>query len=134
MFLPSFILYLRAISKYNCLGAYIHRGNFKKEFFFAFQVWGVYMWSCLYMEGFIFGILQYFKPIKTQHHTTLNTQMKNSSTQYPHHNLHSVHCYLKSCHSTSQNRDPMHLKLTTTTTTTILYFTFPYYIILEDIV
>ena len=27
--------------------------------FFALQVWGAYIWRGLYMEGLIFGILQY---------------------------------------------------------------------------
>ena len=47
-----FTLYLRAISEYKPpRGAYIWRGDLTE---------GVLRYECLYMEGLIFGILQYF--------------------------------------------------------------------------
>ena len=42
-------------------GAYIRRGDLT-EGFFALRVWGAYIWRGLYMEGLIFGILQYVSP------------------------------------------------------------------------
>ena len=46
-------------SKYNTRGAYIWRGDLTELGFFALPVWGVYIWSGLYMEELIFGILRY---------------------------------------------------------------------------
>ena len=37
----------------------IFGGRFNREFF-ALRVWGAYIWSGLYMEGLIFGILRFF--------------------------------------------------------------------------
>ena len=57
-FLLCFTLYLRAISKYKLLG-----GLYLEELFngrlFALPVRGSYISRGLYMEGLIFGILQY---------------------------------------------------------------------------
>ena len=57
-FLPCFTLYLRAISKYKPPGGLYLEGRFNGGFF-ALPVWGAYIWRGLYMEGHIFGILQY---------------------------------------------------------------------------
>ena len=53
-FLLCCTLYLRAISKYKPP----EEGWFNGAFF-AFWVWGAYIWRGLYMEGLIFGILRY---------------------------------------------------------------------------
>ena len=50
--LLCFTLYLRAISKYNSVGAYAWRGDLTEGFC-------VTSLGGLYLEGFIFGILQY---------------------------------------------------------------------------
>ena len=39
-------------------GLYLE-GQFNRGFF-ALRVWGPYIWRNIYMEGLIFGILQYF--------------------------------------------------------------------------
>ena len=39
-------------------GLYLE-GQFNRGFF-ALQVWGPYIWRNIYIEGLIFGILQYF--------------------------------------------------------------------------
>ena len=49
---------LRAISKYKPPGGLYLEGQFNGVFF-ALRVWGAYIWSGLYMEGLIFGILRY---------------------------------------------------------------------------
>ena len=38
---------------------FVFEGNFRGVFFFALSHWGVYIWRGLYMEGLIFGTLQY---------------------------------------------------------------------------
>ena len=50
--LLCFTLYLRATSKYNPVGAYVWRGDLTEGFC-------VTSLGGLYLEGFIFGILQY---------------------------------------------------------------------------
>ena len=57
-FLLCFTLCLRAISKYKPPGGLYLEGRFNGGFF-ALPVWGAYIWRGLYMEGLIFGILQY---------------------------------------------------------------------------
>ena len=56
--LAKSVYYLRAISKYKPLGAYIRRGDLTVSGFFALRVLGG-----LYMEGLIFGVLWYFRLI-----------------------------------------------------------------------
>ena len=57
-----FTLYLRAISKYKIpRGLYLWGGG-GGQFnggFFALRLWGAYIWRGSYVEGLIFGILQY---------------------------------------------------------------------------
>ena len=62
LFLLCFTLYLRAIFQVQALGGLILvlEGQFNGGFF-AFPVWGAYIWMGLYMEGLIFGILQYLR-------------------------------------------------------------------------
>ena len=55
-FLHCFILYLREISKYKSLGAYIGRGNLTQGLLRYQLVGGAYISRGLYMEGPIFGI------------------------------------------------------------------------------
>ena len=55
--LLCFTLYLRAISKYKPPGGLYSEGRFNGGVF-ALQVWGVYIWRGLYIEGLIFGILR----------------------------------------------------------------------------
>ena len=61
-FLLCFTLYLRAIFQVQAPGGLILvlEGQFIGGFF-AFPVWGAYIWMSLYMEGLIFGILQYLR-------------------------------------------------------------------------
>ena len=71
-FLLCFTLYLRAISKYKPPGGLYLEGRFNGGFF-ALPVWGAYIWRGLYMEGLIFGILQYFgacDDLACVHHTS----------------------------------------------------------------
>ena len=46
-----------SFSKYKPPGGLYLEGRFN-EGFFALPTWGAYIWSGLYMEGLIFGILQ----------------------------------------------------------------------------
>ena len=58
--LLCFTLYLRAIFQVQAPGDLYVEGRFNGGFF-ALPVWGAYIWRGLYMEGLIFGILQYAK-------------------------------------------------------------------------
>ena len=51
-------LYLRAIFQVQAPRGLFLEGRFNGGFF-ALAVWGAYIWSGLYMEGLIFGILRY---------------------------------------------------------------------------
>ena len=54
LFLLCFTLYLRAISEYKAPGGLYMEGRFNGRFF-AFQVWGAYIWRGLFSE--FYGIL-----------------------------------------------------------------------------
>ena len=56
--LLCFILNLRAISKYKPPEAYIWRGDLTGGSL-TLRAWGAYIWTGLYMEGHIFGILRF---------------------------------------------------------------------------
>ena len=59
MFLLCFTLYLRAIFQVQApRGGLYLEGPFNGGFF-VLLVWGAYIWRGLYVEGLIFGILQY---------------------------------------------------------------------------
>ena len=58
-FLLCFTLSLRAIFQVEAPGGGIYLGGRFNGGFFALPVWGAYIWRGLYMEGLIFGILQY---------------------------------------------------------------------------
>ena len=58
VFAHCFTLYLRAIFQVQASGGLYLEGRFNGGFF-ALPVWGAYLWSSLYMEGLIFGILRY---------------------------------------------------------------------------
>ena len=51
------MLYLRAISKYKSLGAYIRRSDLR-EGFLRYEFGGLIFRGGLYMEGIIFGIIR----------------------------------------------------------------------------
>ena len=55
------LLYLafESFSKYKPLGGLYLEGRFNGGLF-ASPIWGAYIWRGLYVEGLIFGILQYF--------------------------------------------------------------------------
>ena len=58
-FLLCFTLYLRAIFQVQApRGGLYLEGPFNGGFF-VLLVWGAYIWRGLYVEGLIFGILQY---------------------------------------------------------------------------
>ena len=59
-FLPCFILYFRAISKYKPPGDYIRRGDLT-EGFLRYDFGAACIWRGLYMEELIFGILRYIQ-------------------------------------------------------------------------
>ena len=54
------LCYLRAIFQVQAPGGLYLEGRFTGGFF-ALPDWGAYIWKGLYMEGLIFGILQYNK-------------------------------------------------------------------------
>ena len=57
-FLFFFALYLREIFQVQTPGGLYLEGRFN-EGFCALPDWGAYIWRGLYMEGLIFGFLQY---------------------------------------------------------------------------
>ena len=57
---PCFVLWLRAISKYEPTGACIRRSDLTEGFLrYEFGGEGAYIWRGLYMEEVIFAILRY---------------------------------------------------------------------------
>ena len=64
VFAHCFTLYLRAIFQVQASGGLYLEGRFNGRFF-ALPVWRAYIWGGLYMEGLIFGILQYVEGNKT---------------------------------------------------------------------
>ena len=64
-FLLCFTLYLGQISKYKPPGGSYLEGRFNRGFF-VLPVWGAHIWRGLYMEGLIFGILQYCRYSETR--------------------------------------------------------------------
>ena len=58
LFLLCFTLYLRVIFQVQAPGGLIFGGAIDWRVF-CITVWGAYIWRGLYMEGLIFGILQY---------------------------------------------------------------------------
>ena len=59
-FLLCFSLYLSEIFRAQALGGLCLERRFNGGVF-ALPVWGTYIWTGLYMEGLIFGILWYIK-------------------------------------------------------------------------
>lgn len=88
LFLPCFVLYLRAFSKYKSPGL-ISRGAIKWRVFCVTSLKG------LYLEGLIFRVLPYLTEILTnKHHPFFGRQCKenikpncNTSTSYSNHKI-----------------------------------------------